>query len=243
MAILLILLGAILLIIGMSFALKSIKPVYFNVISGAIIIIGTIFGLFGKQLQDLNSSEKSDKILFTSTNTEENVKELKNTLEKQAQTIDELRRENTDLYSKLSSATKENAKQILGDGQPSLSANFHPDKLISLIISNQNDYPIYDIRLTFPDPDQTKIVAKMAETEKMPSWDDMRKQWITVSPFNLAPKSSISFYNFYMPESLKTVGCFVNIVTRHGTFSGRITVIRQGETFQYDVEVRKAKPF
>jgi len=243
MAIVLILIGCVILVIGMTFALKSIKPIYFNLIAGIIILIGTLFGLFGKQIQDANSSEKSDKILSSSTSTGEKVENLQNQLEKQAETIDELRMENTDLYGKLALATKETEKQILGDGMPSLSANFHPDNLISLIILNPNNYPIYDIRLTFPNPDQTKIVEKMAASSSMPSWEEMRNQWINVAPFNLSPKSTLAFYNFYMPASLQTAACFTNIVTRNGTFSGRITVTRSGGTFKYSTDIRKAKPF
>ncbi len=73
MAITLIISGSILLIVGLTLSLKSIKPMYLNVIAGLIIIIGTFFGLFGKQLQDKSSSEKSDKILTTGASTEEKV--------------------------------------------------------------------------------------------------------------------------------------------------------------------------
>ena len=51
-----IILGMILLILGLSFGLKAIKPIQMNLIAGLIIMIGTGFGLFGKQLQDSRSS-------------------------------------------------------------------------------------------------------------------------------------------------------------------------------------------
>lgn len=128
MAITLIILGGILLIIGLTLSLKSIKPIYLNAISGLVIIIGTFFGLFGKQLQDKNSSEKSDKILKTSANTEEKVDylklqnneltkkadELRDKSEKQATIIDNLRQENTDLYTKLADANKEIYNNLTG---------------------------------------------------------------------------------------------------------------------------------
>jgi hypothetical protein len=50
---------------------------YFNVIAGLIILLGSFFGLFGKQLQDKSSSEKSDKILQTSESTKLKVDDLK----------------------------------------------------------------------------------------------------------------------------------------------------------------------
>ncbi len=65
MILILIIIGCLMLIIGLFFATKQIKPIQLNIISGIVIIIGTFFGLFGKFLQDKNSSEKSDKILNT----------------------------------------------------------------------------------------------------------------------------------------------------------------------------------
>mgnify|MGYP001338065090 CR=1 FL=1 len=128
MAIPLIIIGALILIIGMILALKNIKPMYLNVIAGLIILIGTFFGLFGKQLQDQSSSEKSDKILKTGETTNEKVNsltvqntelktqavELNNKIDAQANTIDNLRAENADLYSKLSAASKDIYDKITG---------------------------------------------------------------------------------------------------------------------------------
>ena len=128
MAITLIILACILLIIGFILSLKSIKPMNLNLIAGLVILIGTFFGLFGKQLQDKNSSEKSDKILNTGVSTEDKVdylkvqnselatktEELKEKAEKQATIIDNLRQENTDLYSKLANANKEIYNNLTG---------------------------------------------------------------------------------------------------------------------------------
>lgn len=128
MASTLIIIGCILLIAGLTLSLKSIKPMYLNVISGLVIIIGTFFGVFGKQLQDKSSSDKSDKILRTGASTEEKVdylnvqnaelskkaEELREKAEKQATTIDNLRQENTDLYTKLADANKEIYNNLTG---------------------------------------------------------------------------------------------------------------------------------
>ena len=108
--------GLAILVIGLFFGLRNIRPASMTVICGIVIAIGTIFGLFGKQIQDLRSSEKSDSILRTGEATKEKVESLTNLnselkakadsldtkLEIQAQTIDKLRRENTELYFKLS---------------------------------------------------------------------------------------------------------------------------------------------
>jgi hypothetical protein len=114
MSIVLVILGSVILIIGLSLALRSVKPMYFNVIAGLIILIGSFFGLFGKQLQDKNSSEKSDKILRTGENAVEKIISLEDKVEKQAQTIDKLRTENTELYTKLSDANKEIYNNLTG---------------------------------------------------------------------------------------------------------------------------------
>ena len=60
--------------------------------------------------------------------------------------------------------SNKNVKQVLGDGAPTLSAHFYPDKLIALFIQNDNDYPIYDISLVFPNPDTYSSAKKMAES-------------------------------------------------------------------------------
>lgn len=59
----LIVLGSLILALGLYLALKELKPIVFNVMAGFVILLGTGFGLFGKYLQDKNSSQKSDKIL------------------------------------------------------------------------------------------------------------------------------------------------------------------------------------
>ena len=150
MTILLIVSGLTLLIFGLVLGLKQIKPVHMNVISGVVIVIGTFFGLFGKQLQDLSSSEKSDNILKTGQNTNEKIDglntqnfelkvkadSLSSKLEIQSETIDRLRVENTDLYFKLASSQGsilENTERTL---QP-LSINY-----ISTSISYDFDNPI-----------------------------------------------------------------------------------------------------
>ena len=128
MAIILLIAGIVLLIGGLFFALKSFKPMYFNVIAGIVILIGTFFGLFGKQLQDKNSSEKSDKILSTSEATVQKISELKSQnseltkksdelkekAEKQSETIDKLREENINLYSKLANINNEIFSNLTG---------------------------------------------------------------------------------------------------------------------------------
>ena len=105
MSIILVIIGTMILIFGMYLALKSISPMYFNLIAGIIILIVTIFGLFGKQMQDKMSSEKSDKILNVGMSASDKITSLNCKIDDQAKTIDKLRNENTVLYSKLSDKT------------------------------------------------------------------------------------------------------------------------------------------
>jgi hypothetical protein len=157
----LIILGGLLLVIGMVIALRTIKPMHFNVIAGGVILIGTLFGLFGKQLQDKGSSEKSDQILKTGKNTNEKIGELKNQndeltlktielknkMEKQAETIDNLRKENTELYSKLASSSKEIIEQVTGKGFPRLNSIDSPDGRIGFYLKASEEYPIYNLNV------------------------------------------------------------------------------------------------
>ncbi len=63
MAIFLIIVGLLILIAGLLFGIKSMKPADFVLWAAIIAAIGVLFGAFGKRLQDLASSEKSNKIL------------------------------------------------------------------------------------------------------------------------------------------------------------------------------------
>ena len=56
------------------------KLLHVSFLAGVIILIGTFFGLFGKLLQDKNSSEKSDAILSTGISTKQNVESLHKTI-------------------------------------------------------------------------------------------------------------------------------------------------------------------
>ena len=54
--ILVLCIGVFLTGLGLYLGLKNFDPKYFNVIAGAIIAFLTLFGLFGKLLQDISSS-------------------------------------------------------------------------------------------------------------------------------------------------------------------------------------------
>lgn len=92
MIISLIIVSTVLLIISLWLGLKTIKPLYFNLIVGIVIVVATIFGLFGKQLQDKSSSEKSDNILSNTVETNEQIQSLQSQnqgLQAQSKSLDE----------------------------------------------------------------------------------------------------------------------------------------------------------
>jgi uncharacterized membrane-anchored protein YhcB (DUF1043 family) len=167
MTISLLLAGAGLLILGMILGLKTLKPIYLNVAAGLIILIGTFFGIFGKQLQDKSSSEKSDQILKNSTNTSEKIDLLKlqndslttqaidlnEKIEKQAVLIDNLRQENTSLYDKLAKQATNIMDNVKGKGYLSLlPIDFSGAKNeASFGFYNKGDYPIYDLSVVITD--------------------------------------------------------------------------------------------
>ena len=182
MAIVFTILGSFLLIAGLTFALRSIKPMYFNVIAGIIILIGSFFGLFGKQLQDKSSSEKSDKILKSSESTEQKVgelriqnaeltkksDELKEKAEQQAQTIDKLREENTELYTKLAEASKEIFDNMKG-GQDAIFIqinSFKPGEQICLL-QNNNKYPVYELLVEITNYDDLNNCKSITENNRV----------------------------------------------------------------------------
>ncbi len=57
-----IILGALILLFGMVLAVKSMRPVEFNIVAGIIATIGTLFLVFGKHKQDLNSSKNMENL-------------------------------------------------------------------------------------------------------------------------------------------------------------------------------------
>lgn len=163
----LIIIGGLILIVVMALALRTVRPMHFNVIAGLVIVIGTIFGLFGKQLQDQISSEKSDTILKTGQSTSQKVDtlthqnqelklksvELSQKIEAQAKTIDELRKENTQLYSKLSAASNQIYTQITGGNSYCIFEVFFEVKSNTPFFNLRivGDTPLKNVQLTIDD--------------------------------------------------------------------------------------------
>ena len=128
--------------------------------------------------------------------------------------------------------------QVIGKGIPTLFAHFYPDKKIALYIANENDTPIYDVSINFPDPDPTELVKNAAKESRNLTWDEMRNQWTYVDAFNLSPGSNYNFYNFHLSDQRQQTSCFLNITTRNGVFSGIIVIEKQGDSLIYKSEIR-----
>jgi hypothetical protein len=159
MAYSLLILGFMILSAGLFFALKTFKPMHFNLIAGLIAVLITVFALFGRLMQDKSSSEKSDLILKSGEQTGEKIDSLKfqnaelNTkLEKQSETIDNLRKENTDLHSKLSQVSGKIYSKVTGGDsycvvKPMFSDNENPKYLIQLI----GDVALKEVQISIDD--------------------------------------------------------------------------------------------
>lgn len=167
MAILLIISGIILLIVGMIIGLKGIKPFYFNLIAGFIVVIGTFFGLFGKMIQDKISADKTDKIIATGEMTNKSVERVKKqnenltiksdsmakTIEKQALVIDSLRVENTDLHMKLAMVSNDIYQRITGgESYCVLEVFFMGEKGTPFfMLSHRGEIPLKNVQLSIED--------------------------------------------------------------------------------------------
>jgi uncharacterized membrane-anchored protein YhcB (DUF1043 family) len=208
-AITLIILGSILLIVGLIVSLKSIKPMYLNVIAGLIIIIGSFFGLFGKQLQDKSSSDKSDKILKTGTSTEEKVdylkvqnaeltkqsELLKDKVEQQAKVIDNLMQENTGLYKKLAETALELNNNVIGESDLDIQINTLKNNEFNFRFQNASDLPVNNAHITIQNYTEIKKCEILRETEDEVHirFDCYQPNYIKQSGININPNGAINF--------------------------------------------------
>jgi hypothetical protein len=193
MTIILIIIGSLMLIAGLSMGIKNMKPIHLNFAAAFVILIGTFFGIFGKLLQDKGSSDKSDKILSTGEKTNENVMELKSQNDAlistnyaltnqmtelqsmnnlQLNELNQLREENKNLSYDILNSKSEIIKNSLG-------GNSYGQIVISMLICNNNEMcyqlnfsnsgksPLYDIVLNYYNPDEYKETLKLGmATEK-----------------------------------------------------------------------------
>lgn len=226
MAITLIILGAVLLIVGLIISLRSIKPMYLNVISGLIIIIGTFFGLFGKQLQDKSSSEKSDKILKTGTNTEEKVDYLKiqnadlaKKVEQQAQVIDNLRQENTGLYSKLAETALELNNNIIGESDLDIQINKTRQTEFNFRFYNKSKLPVNNAHITIQNYNEIKKCDVLKEThdEVHIKFNCYEPNYIKQTGINLNPHGAIIFDTKSFNFLIDYMNFAIQIETRNKT--------------------------
>lgn len=216
---------------------------FLTIAAGLLTVILSGITYYKGNQKEIEANEANKKLLERTnqvvTLQESLLLEMSKTQEKSDTIISlqaELQRANAEILNN----SNENIKHVLGSGSPTLAAQFYPDKLITLVIHNTNDYPIYDISLNFPNPDTYSSAKKMAEANRLLSWEEMRDQWINIPAFNLPPKTLRTFYNFRLPEQMEQTSCFLNIASRHGAFSGSIFIKRDKEGFKYRSEVKDA---
>ncbi len=214
---------------------------YLTIISGILTVILSVTTYYKGKQKELEADTANQNLLNRTSQVAELQEKLLTEMEKtqsKSDSIISIQTKLQDANDKILSLSNENVKQVLGNGAPTLSAHFFPDKLISLFIENKNEYPIYDLSLNFPNPDPTHAVDKMVATNSNLSWEDMRNQWINISAFNLPPKTGKNFYSFILSERMDQTVFFLNIVSRHGAFSGRVVIKRKKDTFTFQSEVK-----
>ena len=100
MYLVLIVAALLILIFGMFLGMKSMKPLHFNLIAGLIIVVGTFFGLFGRQLQDKIAGEKSDNILKNTSHLQDQLAKLNQDIVEKNKEIVQLSETNIELGKK-----------------------------------------------------------------------------------------------------------------------------------------------
>lgn len=234
--IIIIIIGTIILAVGMIMALKTVKPMYLNVISGIIIVIGTFFGLFGKQLQDKSSSEKSDKIIRVGENTIEKVDDLKlenkelklnsenlfNKIERQANTIDKLRQENLELYSNLVASNKNISDNLTG-GESYLEVwlgkvNEHG---IEFYMSTVGKNSLSNLVITLSDA--TLLEYLNTQTGKI-TINDLNKTRFTIEKSEMTSGLAMSFMNYKWQIKSNQNVFFINTYARNGSTTEKIII-------------------
>lgn len=178
--IIIIFVGCLLLLIGLVLGLKFLKPSNFNLICGVIIIGATLLSLFGKYLQDISSSKKTDKIAETGEYTKDKVDSinqknielinltsvLNGKLELQSSLIDKLRSENTDLYIKLSSANSSIYEKITGgDSYCFIEVFFTGGVYPTFNLAHSGKTQLRDIQITFDDLERRTFLLNSKRSE------------------------------------------------------------------------------
>lgn len=218
MAHILIIIGGATLVIGMLIAIRTMKPMYFNVISGLIILVGTLFGLFGKQLQDKNSSEKSDKIIG-----------LQNDLIKSGQEV-------KNLYKELSIAQQEviNYQKggdsfcyviiypITNDGYPTPNST-----IANVMLVTQGKFPLYNLQVTIHWQPFMELSEFLAESNMHKGFRDLNNNTWEVPVIS---EASESMTRYIARVPWKENGAYtIHFNARNGRWRQTFKVKRQPE--------------
>jgi hypothetical protein len=197
------------------------SPIVIIAIGAGVTVLGAIVTAFGTYLQHRSASEKSSRILTLTESTsgeirtlQDHNKELDNKVEKQLETIDKLRRENTQLNLQLQKDSKEIYNNLTGAesycevtlGQMT-SAN--PDQLTVMVLNN-SDYPLREVTVRKYDINSHELMSLKSANEDTYVIGFVRAKSAAITPwvFQLDRKSGFSFNFFFYsngPESIHMV--------------------------------------
>lgn len=107
MVLFIVILGTSILIVGMILAIRAMRPVEFNIIAGIIALIGTLFLVFGKHKQDLNSSKNMENLKNQVNNLQSEISKKDSALIDLGQQNIELGKMNVSLSNRLSEKSTE----------------------------------------------------------------------------------------------------------------------------------------
>jgi len=231
-----------------------------NFISGIVIITGTFFGLFGKQLQDKLAGDKSDRILATGENTNEKVialetqnKELirQNTglsekMESQSKMIDKLREENTDLYAKLAAASKSLYDQMTGgDSYCIFEVSFDVfTNKPRFNLTTVGKISLKNVHITIDDLARRSTIFANAQKNGLPpptTSQIMNTTFLGLEFSSLPPNTSTNEIPILIEEGQKDIRMKISMFSDNGALFETLEVLnfRDVNTRKVKIEVKK----
>lgn len=147
----------------MAVKIKKMKPIDFIFLFGILGAICTAFALYYTWRQNRLSSDKTTQTLENTTEIRVENKALKEQVGSQSNKIDELRRENNELSSKLMDKSLDIYKNLTGDGNKpilivgttplNVDSNFIIPSyhMIQFIIKNESKYPLRNVKVRITD--------------------------------------------------------------------------------------------
>lgn len=147
----------------MAFKYKKMKPADYILIFGLAGTISTALALFYTWRQNVNSSNRAIQTLENTDSLLQENKTLREQVQNQSNKIDELRKENTELSSKLMDKSLDIYNNLTGDGnKPILIVGATPLEvdpnfiipsynMVQFMIKNESNYPMRNVKVRITD--------------------------------------------------------------------------------------------